>query len=253
MLYCAIILDMRMSAQCNLQSGGVSGARPYKGAEFNMQRCEANITAAIFDLDGTITDSMYLWDELPRDFISRHGGTPPADLAQIIAPMQTHETLELMHNFLPEMSAAEIGAELNREIRWKYEHEVQLKAGVDKLIEYLRARGIRLGVLSATDSGMVSAALKRLNMLESFEFVAISEDWGGKTKPECFIASAKRLGAKPETTLVFEDALHALSTAADAGFRVVGVYDAHSAMHWQEICRRAEWHIRSYDSLNYEG
>ncbi len=206
----------------------------------------AGVRAAIFDFDGTLADSMYLWDDLPRELVRRHGGTPPADLAHAIAPLVLDDALEWMRaNCLPQLSVEQIRRELYAEITRHYAQIVQPKPGARAALERLRARGVRICVLSATDSELIRAALTRFGWLDMFEFVAFSDEWGGKAHPECYLAAARRLGAEPAETLVYEDALHAAQTARAAGFRVVGVYDAHSAADWEALKRIAEWHCRA--------
>ena len=200
------------------------------------------IRAAICDFDGTLADSMYVWDEAPRALIRSHGGTPPADLAQTIAPLTIDEALGWMRDrFMPGADTCALKRELYAVIRREYEQAVQPKPGAPEAVRRMRAQGMRLCVLSATDSSMISAALRRFGILDEFEFVAFSDDWGGKTRPECFLAAAARLGARPEETVVFEDALHAARTARGVGFNVAGVYDASSAADWPELERLADW------------
>ena len=206
---------------------------------------EGGVRAAIFDFDGTLADSMYLWDDLPCELIRRHGGTPPADLAHAIAPLVLDDALEwIRDNCLPQLSVEQIRKELYDEITQHYQRIVPPKPGAKATLERLKARGVRMCVLSATDSELVCAALERFGFMDMFEFVAYSDDWGGKAYPECYLAAARRLGAEPAQTLVYEDALHAARTAHAAGFRVVGVYDVHSDADWPELKRISEWHCR---------
>lgn len=202
------------------------------------------VRAAIFDFDGTLADSMYLWDELPRELVRRHGGNPPAELGSIIAPMLIEETLAWMSGLCADGAAPElIKRELYEEIGRHYRCIVPEKPGARAELERVRALGVRMCVLSATDSELVCAALERLGLRDMFEFVACSDDWGGKTRPECYLAAARRLGAEPGEALVYEDALHAARTARAAGFGVVGVYDAHSAADWPELKAISDWQL----------
>lgn len=201
-----------------------------------------SVRAAICDFDGTLADSMYVWDEAPRALIRRHGGTPPADLSQAIAPLTIDEALGWMRDgFMPGAEVPALKRELYAAIRREYEQTVRPKPGALEAVRRMRAQGMRLCVLSATDSGMISAALGRFGILDEFEFVAFSDDWGGKTRPECYLRAAERLGARPGETVVFEDALHAARTARAAGFALAGVYDLSSAADWPELRRIADW------------
>lgn len=197
---------------------------------------------AILDFDGTIAESMYIWDECPGELIRRHGGTPPEDLVRAIAPMVIDEALTWMRDrCMPGAEVPELKRELYDMIAHEYAEVVKPKPGAIEAVRRMRRDGMHLCVLSATDSRMVRSALERFGILGEFEFVAFADEWGGKTHPECFLHAAKRLGSAPCDTIVFEDALHAALTAKRAGFKIAGVYDASSAHEWDELRRIADW------------
>lgn len=198
--------------------------------------------AAICDFDGTIAESMYVWTDAPRDLILNHGATPPDNLLQLIAPMVMEDTMVwIRDNFIPDGDVDALTEELYQTIRRMYAREVQPKPGALDALRRMKAAGMRLCILSATGTDMVRAALERFGVLDLFEFVACSDDWGGKTHARCFLAAAEKLGVRPEETIVFEDALHAARTAKSAGFMVGGVFDESAKADWPEMQRIADW------------
>ena len=143
--------------------------------------------AAICDFDGTIAESMHVWTDAPRDLIISHGATPPDNLLELIAPMVMEDTMEWIHdNFIPDSDVDALTEELYQTIRRMYAHEVQPKPGALDALRRMKDAGMRLCILSATGSDMVRSALERFGVLNLFEFVACSDDWGGKTHERCF-------------------------------------------------------------------
>ena len=198
--------------------------------------------AAICDFDGTIAESMHVWTDAPRDLIISHGATPPDNLLELIAPMVMEDTMSwIRDSFIPDGDIDALTEELYQTIRRMYAHEVQPKPGALDALRRMKDTGMRLCILSATGSDMVCSALERFGVLDLFEFVACSDDWGGKTHERCFLAAADKLGVRPDEAIVFEDALHAARTAKAAGFMVGGVHDWSSDADWPELRRIADW------------
>ena len=201
----------------------------------------AELGAYIFDFDGTLGESMYIWDELPARLVRECGATPPADLLRIIEPMVYEDAMRyISRELLPGWDAELLSARLLGMVRHEYEHVVEPKPGAVEALRALRGTGARICIVSATDSAMVRAALRRFGVEELFEFVLFADEYGGKAYPECYLEAARRLGAEPGAVAVFEDALHALRTAKRAGFYTVGLYDSHSAENWPDLRREAD-------------
>jgi HAD superfamily hydrolase (TIGR01509 family) len=189
------------------------------------------ISAAIFDLDGTLLDSMEIWNELDAEFLRSLGKEPRPGLQEAVMALTLRQSAAYFQTeYGIELSEDEIIERIDGAIHQAYAHRIELKAGARQALELLRARGIPMAVATATELHMAQAALERLGVLDWFSGVFTCEMVGkGKREPDVFLAAAKHLGAEPGNSLVFEDAPFAARTAYDAGFKVAFVHDAVSA------------------------
>ena len=193
------------------------------------------IRGAIFDLDGTLLDSNGFWERAPEAWLAALGKRAKPGLGRAIAEYGLAQT--------PEEIAAGVNAAMER----FYRQDVPLKPGVPALLRALGERGVPCAVASVTDKALVETALARFDLLSCFAAIVTTEEAGaGKHAPDVYLRAAERLGAKPAETLVFEDALHALSTAKNAGFRTVGVFDAASADMQAEIRAVSEFYLPDF-------
>ncbi len=204
---------------------------------------------AIFDMDGTLVDSMGYWQALAEEFLVSKGVTNfPNDLRERIKAMTMAESaalfVELFH--LPCTPQA-VCDEMNSMMEEHYRRDVPLKPGVREYLQQLREKGVRMCVASATVTHLVKACLMRLEVLDYFEFALSCEEVGaGKGSPVVYHTAAERMGAAPSETAVYEDAIFAAKTAKKAGYYVVGVYDDSAKAHWEELTQLADETIRSF-------
>ncbi len=207
---------------------------------------------AIFDLDGTLTDSMYIWDEAPRALVRRFGGTPPEDLAQTIKEMGRREASEyLIGAFRLDCTPERAMDAINDLVTEEYRDRVPMKPGADRLLARLARRGIPCAVATASEAFQARDALDRLGLWKYFRFAVSCMQYGPKTGPEVYLEAAARLGADPARTLVFEDALHAARTAKRAGFRVVGVYDPSAREDRDALKEVCDWYLPRLDDESF--
>lgn len=206
--------------------------------------------AAIFDLDGTLIDSMPVWDGAWVEFCDRHSGAPdPAAYAEYKT-----RTLITACEYYKERFAipAEVPAlcdEVNDIVRRGYAG-VAPKAGVPEFLDKLKSAGVRCCVATNTARHLVEYVLARLQMDGYFDFILPCAEFGsGKDRPEIFHACARRLSASPEKTRVFEDAPHALKTARDAGFQTQAIYDPSYAAQETAIRAISDAYARSFEEL----
>lgn len=198
---------------------------------------------AIFDMDGTLIDSMGYWQRLGREYLTGKGVTGDlTDVLERIKPMTMTESAALFaEEFGLVGTPEELAAEMNGIMETHYRADILLKPGVAEYLAALRADGVRLCVASATAPDLVAACLERLGVLDHFEFLLSCEEVGaGKDKPDVYLAAADRLGAQPGEAAVYEDALYAAQTAKEAGFYTVGVYDPSGEAHWDEMTALAD-------------
>ena len=200
---------------------------------------------AIFDMDGTLVDSMPFWKDLAAEYLRGKGiEAIPADLSERIKPMTMSESAAA---FRAEFGLdVDIEGEMNDMMAAHYRRDIPLKPGVAKYLHALQARGVGMCVASATAEHLMAACLERLGVLPCFAFLLSCEDVGaGKGSPAVYLEAARRLGAEPAETAVFEDALYAVRTAKNAGFHVVGVYDR--SADWEAVRAAADETISNWE------
>lgn len=200
---------------------------------------------AIFDMDGTLIDSMICWKNLATEYLESKGVTHiPADILERIKPMTMTESAELFKQAFG--LTGDVAAEMNAMMEAHYRSDIPLKPGVKAYLQKLHAQGVTMCVASATAEHLMDACLKRLDVRAYFAFLLSCESVGaGKDRPDVYFAAASRLNAAPGDTAVYEDALYAVKTAKQAGFYTIGVYD--SAANWQEAAKIADETIQNWE------
>ena len=203
------------------------------------------IEGAIFDLDGTLTDSMYIWNEAPKALVRKFGGKPPEDLARDIREMGRREASEYMvDTFCLPCTPEQVMEGVNALVTGEYRDRVPMKTGADTLLERLGALGVPCGIATASEAFQARSAMERLGLWPHFRFAVSCVQYGGKTRPDIYLEAARRLGTVPAETVVFEDALHAARTAHEAGFRVCGVWDVSAEEDQAALKALADWYVR---------
>ena len=202
---------------------------------------------AIFDMDGTLIDSMVFWKNLATEYLTSKGILQiPADILEQTKPMTMSESAAL---FRRECGlTGDVEAQMNEMMEDHYRNDIPLKPGVWVYLENLHRQGVRMCVASATAEHLMESCLTRLGVREHFEFLLSCETVGaGKRSPLVYHEAARRLGAAPREIAVYEDALYAVQTAKAAGFHVVGVYDDSAADSWQAIEQESDEVILNWE------
>lgn len=185
------------------------------------------IKGAIFDLDGTLLDSTWVWHQIDIEFLGSRGFEVPPDYVEVITPMEFKEvacyTIERFH--LPEEPEA-IMAEWNQMAKEAYADKIQIKPGTKQLLEKLRERGVAMGVATSNISDLFVPCLKRNGIYHYFDsFTECSEVGKSKKFPDIYIKAAEKMNCRPENCVVFEDITEALYTAKNSGFITVCARD----------------------------
>jgi HAD superfamily hydrolase (TIGR01509 family) len=206
------------------------------------------IRGAIFDLDGTLLDSNAYWDKAPEAWLASLGKRAELGLGTRIFAMTLPEAADyLIGEYGLVQTPEELAEGVNAAMERFYLEEIQPKPGVPELLRALADKGIPCAVASVTDRYLVETALGRFGLLPRFAAIVTTDEAGaGKNEPEVFLRAAEKLGSQPGETLVFEDALHALRTAKNAGFLTVGVYDAASGDRQEEIRAVSDYYLRDF-------
>lgn len=196
----------------------------------------------IMDMDGTIVDSMPYWNRLSPDYLNSKGIEGDFDdlMARIKTMTMPEACVFLKQQFNLEEEPEKIQEQLGEVMRGHYEKDIPLKKGVRSSLEKMRGNGATLCIVSATASPLVRLCLERLGVWNLFSFALSCEDVGyGKDRPDAFLEAARRMGARPDETAVYEDAGLAIRAAKAAGFYTVGVFDRYCE-NWEEIVRTAD-------------
>lgn len=209
------------------------------------------IQGAVFDVDGTLLDSMYVWKDVGDRYLQSKGIVPQPDMEERVRTMSMPQVADYCRReYGLTESPQQIMDEINGLVLQSYREEVQPKKGVPALLDALKARGIKLAVATASDRCLIEAALERTGLLPRFDvFLTCTEVGEGKDSPAIFRKAAELLGCSPEETVIFEDSLYAMKTAKAAGFRVAAVYDASEEAHQEEIRGLADYYIRSFEEM----
>lgn len=186
-----------------------------------------HIKGAIFDLDGTLLDSLSIWAEIDEKFLSRRGIAVPHDYMEAVCAMEYRQTAEYT---IARFNLNDKPEDLMRE--WSdmavsaYETELELKPRVKECLTELKRKNIKLAVATSSTPEMCLPALKRNGVIDMFDAIVTTGEVGkGKAHPDVYLAAAKKLGVDVSECAVFEDAILAIKTAKSAGFYTIGVYD----------------------------
>lgn len=210
-----------------------------------------NKKAMLFDLDGTLVDSMWMWEAIDIEFLGAYGYECPDDIQRAIEGMSFSETaVYFKERFDLPLSLDEIKAVWTRMSIDKYRHEVLLKPGVLEFLKYCKENGIRTGIGTSNGSEIVDAVLTSLKVKEYFDAVVTAcEVAHGKPEPDIYLEVAKRLGVQPENCLVFEDIPAGIMAGKAAGMPVIAVEDDFSADLMDEKRALADAVISDYREL----
>lgn len=198
---------------------------------------EKGLQAVIFDLDGTLLDSMHVWEQVDQRFLRENRILPPAGISDRLKTMGIREAAAFfISEFALDMTPEQVIARIENLAAEEYRLRIPLKPGVLEVLDGLDARHIPYCIATATYDSLVEAALERLGIRHRFRFVLTCSQVGStKAKPDIYLECARRLGHASREILVAEDALHAIETANSAEFFTFGVYEPTAAADWQRI------------------
>lgn len=210
-----------------------------------------NKEAVLFDLDGTLVDSMWMWKEIDIEFLGRFGYDCPDDLQREIEGMSFSETAAYFkRRFLIPMSLEEIKACWIQMSIDKYRNEVSLKPGVIEFLRYCKEKKIKTGIATSNGRDMVDAVIDSLKIGQYFQVVTTACEVGsGKPEPDIYLEVARRLSVAPESCLVFEDIPAGIVAGKRAGMTVLAVSDEFSRDLDREKKELADGFIRDYLEL----
>ena len=208
-----------------------------------------NIKGAIFDLDGTILDSMGMWYSLYGDYLKEANVELTDELEEFLRhasiPMAAARFAETI---IPRPENV-ICEELFACVSDYYVNRPTIKANADKYIRSLFKKGVKMCIATATESNLAKAALEKLDLLKYFDGVFSCKDLKiEKNKPDIYLYALSELGTQMSETAVFEDAHYAVKTAKNAGFYVVAI-DEDTVIKKEQVKALADRYIFNYDEM----
>ena len=210
-----------------------------------------SITGAIFDADGTLLDSMFIWDTVGEDYLRSIGYEPEEDLNEKFRNMSLYQAACYYRNeYGVRLSTVEITEGVNKMIGHYYRDTVKLKKGVAGFLGQLREKGVRMCIATATDRHLIEAALRRNGIFKYFSDIYTCTAVGhGKDEPFIYREAQHHLKSEKSETVIFEDALFAIKTAKNDGFITAGVYDIHEN-NQAEVEELSDFYMTNFSDFN---
>lgn len=207
---------------------------------------------AIFDMDGTLLDSMPVWKRLTQGYLKQFGVHITDQDYAVTEGFSQPQVAQYFADRYPELPDAQSLMDgMDRLISARYEAIAKPKEGVLDFLEGLRRRGVKMAIATLTARRHAEKALRDRDMLDYFEFMLTIEDVGiSKREPDIYLQAAARMGLEPAECTVFEDAPYACATARRAGFRVCGMVEPAYAAGEDELRASSDLIVeRSFDEL----
>ena len=207
---------------------------------------------AIFDMDGTLLDSMPVWKRLTQGYLKQFGVHITDQDYAVTEGFSQPQVAQYFADRYPELPDAQSLMDgMDRLISARYEAIAKPKEGVLDFLEGLRRRGVKMAIATLTARRHAEKALRDRDMLDYFEFMLTIEDVGiSKREPDIYLQAAARMGLEPAFCVVFEDAPYACATARRAGFRVCGMVEPAYAAGEDELRASSDLIVEhSFDEL----
>ena len=209
-----------------------------------------NITGAIFDFDGTLFDSMHIWKGIKYKFFDRIGLKLTKEDEDAFNGLFLRDSLILAkERFNLKESYEELFSMFFEYIKELYLVEAEPKNDIIDFLEKLKAKGVKMGIATATGEPALEAVLQKYGMRNYFSAIYSTYTVGAsKTEPKVYDVVLEKIGTDKETTWVFEDALYAAKTAKKNGYNVVGIFDK-SEPNSDELKELVDIYIHNYGEL----
>lgn len=210
-----------------------------------------NIEAVIFDLDGTLVDSMWMWKSIDIEYLGKFNIEIPSDLQIAIEGMSFSETaIYFKERFNIPDSLEKIKLDWNNMAWDKYKNEVTLKEGAIDFLKYLKSNQIKTAIATSNSRELAMLCLESLHIDKYIDVIKTScEAKKGKPAPDIYLLAAKSLEVLPRKCLAFEDIPYGIVAAKSANMRVCAVDDNYSMDVIEEKKELADYYIYSYNEI----
>lgn len=207
-----------------------------------------DIDAVIFDVDGTMADSMWMWKQIDIEYLGKFGIPLPKDLQKKIEGMSFRETAHYFKEHFPITDSIEkMMSDWNEMAAHKYRYEIPLKEGVLSFLEKCREKGLLLGIATSNSNELLSYLLEAHSLQDYFDVIVTGSDGlKGKPAPDMYLAAADRMNVTPEKCLVFEDIIPGILAGKRAGMKVCAIDDLYSRDVLSQKKEEADYFIESF-------
>lgn len=217
-----------------------------------MQVGTKNVDAVIFDFDGTLADSMWVWDDVDRVFLAKRGIPFTDEFGEMIAVLgfELGAQFAIDHFGLDE-DPDDIIAEWKEAAAEGYATRVLLKPGAKDYLDYCKSQGMPLAIATSLQRHLLEPALANNGVLDMFDAICVCDELqcGGKSNPAVYLEAARLLDVPACCCAVFEDVATAARSAKQAGAYVVGVYDEHKQQATDELKSIVDLFVDGYNEL----
>ena len=207
-----------------------------------------NIDGIIFDLDGTLIDSMGVWENLASEFLRKNKIVANEGLEEIIKTMTLRESSKyLIDEYNLDYTIEEVIINIKDIVFDAYKYDIKAKDCVYEYLDILEKKNLKMMILTASEKELVEICLKRLGLTKYFDHIITCGDVNlSKNNPEIYILASNLINAKPERVLIFEDSYHCVKAAKKANVKVVAVKDEYSLKDEINIKKLADYYINSF-------
>ncbi len=204
---------------------------------------------AIFDLDGTLMDSMWYWTEACPEYVRSLGIEPEENLSRKFLSLSLPESADyLIKNYGINLSNDEICKGIDKIMERHYVNDINMKPFMKEIVIGLYKRGVKLAIATATDRPLVYKCLERNGIREYFDYVITSTEVGkSKQHPDIYMKCSDYFGIPYEDSYVFEDLPYGIESSSKVGFNTVGLYDKPSEFHQERIKASAKYYFKDFD------
>lgn len=217
-----------------------------------MKHMLENVDAVIFDMDGTLIDSMWIWPDIDQVYLDRYDLTQPEDFHQAMEGMSYREVAQYFLDTFPSLprTREEIMEDWTQMAYERYMTQVPLKTGAGEFIQRMRKMGKKIGIATSNGRRLVDDTLEALKITELFDSVRTAcEVASGKPAPDVYLLVAKDMGVAPERCLVFEDVPMGILAGKNAGMKVCAVEDDFSKPQEKKKRELADYYIQDYEDI----
>ena len=210
-----------------------------------------NIEAVLFDLDGTLVDSMWMWRDIDIEYLARFGIEMPVNLQEEIAGISVTQTaVYFQKTFGITDSIEKIISDWDAMARRKYREEVPLKPGTMAFLNYLKEKNIQCAIATSNSRTLTEEVLQSHKIRSFFKEIITGEDiHKGKPDPDVYLECAKRLHVLPENCLVFEDIPYGILAGKRAGMKVCAIEEDYAKEDVDQVRALADYYICSYEDI----